>query len=86
MSPVYSASDLPGPYQNVRRRGPEKINRRSINWAELIKTAENEKSPTRKSPSGLKFFEREKGLEPSTSTLARPGMRSKVSDLLWISV
>jgi hypothetical protein len=49
----------------------EKVNRPFINRAELIKIARNEKSPTRMCASGLEFFEREKGLEPSTSTLAR---------------
>jgi hypothetical protein len=47
------------------------VNRAAINRAELIKTTPKEKSPTRKLASGLVFREREKGLEPSTSTLAR---------------
>jgi hypothetical protein len=36
-----------------------------------VKQLRNEKSPKRKCASGLMFLERETGLEPATSTLAR---------------
>ncbi|MCU1276805.1 MAG: hypothetical protein JWM53_351 [bacterium] len=46
----------------------------------LINGRRNEKSPKRKCASGLMCLERETGLEPATSTLARRRKSMKLKD------
>jgi glycyl-tRNA synthetase beta subunit len=63
--------------------GP-KVNHAPINRADLHQRDQNEKARREKFASGLIFREREKGLEPSTSTLARPGTRRNIAGFIVI--
>jgi hypothetical protein len=57
--------------QNSRRRRTEAFIEKQSTPLMNDKMAPERKSPAQKAASGLKFLERETGLEPATSTLAR---------------